>query len=201
MVGEVSNGVSGVVLAAGEAKRMGRQKLLLDFKGKPVLLWVLEAALSSDLSEVVCVVRERSEILREMGSHAERIHWVTNQNAHDGQSTSLVAGLEALSPRSGAALFLVGDQPFMDAQLINGIIRLYEKEGAPLVVPVFKGETRNPVLFARSLFPELLRLSGDRGAKGLVQKHESDAAFLEWGDESPFLDLDNWRDYERLRFR
>ena len=101
-----STGVSGVVLAAGESKRMGQQKLILDFKGKPVLLWVLEAALSSDLSEVICVVGKGSEIHRMIGWQDKRIHWVTNPNAYEGQSTSLVAGIKALSPRSSAVLFL-----------------------------------------------------------------------------------------------
>ena len=73
------------------------------------------------------------------------------------------------------------------------------KSGARIVAPRFQGESRNPVLFHRDLFPELLKLTGDRGGKGLIEKYRDQAAFLDWDDETPFLDLDIWEDYERLK--
>lgn len=191
--------VSGIVLAAGEAKRMGLQKLLLDFRGKPVLQWVLEAALISDLKEVICVVRGQKEVRQRVSLGEDKLRWVTNYHAHQGQSTSLAAGLRAVSPRSSAALFLVGDQPLIRTELINRMVDLYLRSAAPIVAPVFHGENRNPVLFHRDLFPELLQLTGDRGGRSLIDKHREKAAFLECDDEAPFLDLDIWPDYERLK--
>ncbi|MEE9550781.1 MAG: nucleotidyltransferase family protein [Candidatus Binatia bacterium] len=190
--------VSGIVLAAGEARRMGQQKLLLDFNGRPILWWVLEAVLASDLGEIICVVREQNEMRRKIRLDQNRVRWVTNDKAHEGQSTSLAAGLRAVSVQSAAALFLVGDQPLIKTELINGLIDLHSKSAAPIVAPVFRGETRNPVLFHRDLFPELLQVTGDRGGKILMEKYREKVALLKWEDESPFLDLDDWQDYQRL---
>ncbi|MFQ5539752.1 MAG: NTP transferase domain-containing protein, partial [Candidatus Binatia bacterium] len=119
--------VSGIVLAAGEARRMGQQKLLLQYNGRPILWWVLEAALASDLAEIICVVREQKEIRRKINLDQDRIRWVTNDKAHEGQSTSLAAGLRMVSIQSTAALFLVGDQPLIKTELINSMIDLHLK--------------------------------------------------------------------------
>ena len=190
--------ISGIVLAAGAAQRMGRQKLLLDLKGKAVLQWVLEAMLSSQLDEVVCVVREQKTIREKIPLEHAKLRWTVNEKSHEGQSTSVIAGLKAVSLQSDGALFCVGDQPMMKSDLIDKLIELFVKTDAPIVAPIFKDQTRNPVVFRKDIFPELLALTGDTGARGLVRKYRDRSAFLKWKDESPFLDLDVWEDYERL---
>lgn len=191
--------ISGIILAAGAAERMGRQKLLLDLKGKPILQWVLEAALSSELDEVVCVVREANEIQKGISLKDDKLRWVTNEKASEGQNTSVIAGLKAINPQSEAALFLVGDQPLVKRDLIDGLIDLFRKTTALIVAPTFQGQTRNPVLFRKDLFPEFLKLTGDRGGRGLIEKYKDKTVFLEWKEEAPFLDVDRWEDYERLK--
>ena len=194
--------ISGIVLAAGAAERMGRQKLLLDLKGKPVLQWTLEAALGSKLDEVVCVVRHLKEIQQTISLKHRKLRWVTNEKAAEGQSTSIIAGLKAVSPGSEAAVFLVGDQPLVKPDLITGLIDLFLQNDPSIVAPSLQGQARNPVLFHKDLFPELLQLTGDRGGRGLIDKHRPRLALLEWKDETAFLDVDVWEDYERLkRFR
>ena len=190
--------IAGIILAAGAAQRMGEQKLLLDLKGKPVLQWTIEAALSSKLDEVVCVVRELKEIQQKVALTHEKLRWAVNDRAAEGQSTSIIAGLEAISPESEAAMFLVGDQPLVKPKLINSLIDLFKKEPALIVAPTFAGQSRNPVLFHSNLFSEILELKGDRGARRLIAKYRQDSAFLEWSEETPFLDLDIWEDYEVL---
>ncbi len=190
--------ISGIVLAAGVAKRMGQQKLLLDFQGKPVLSRVLEAVLASQLYEVICVVRELKQIRQKISLGDEKLRWLTNEKAHEGQSTSVIAGLKAISPKSEGALILVGDQPLVKTELINSLIDLFNKNPSLIAAPTFQGQTRNPVIFHRDLFPDLFKLTGDRGARGLIEKYKAKAVFLDWDDESPFLDVDTWEDYEKL---
>ena len=190
--------ISGIVLAAGAATRMGQQKLLLDFQGKPVLSRVLEAVLASRLNEVVCVVRELGQIRQRISLVDDKLRWLTNEKAHEGQSTSVIAGLKAISPKCEGALILVGDQPLVKTELINSLIDLFNKRTSLIAAPTFHGQTRNPVIFHRDLFPDLLKLTGDRGARGLIEKYKAKTAFLDWDDESPFLDVDTWEDYEKL---
>src|SRR3990170_108900 len=191
--------IAGIILAAGAAQRMGQQKLLLDLKGKPILQWVLEAALSSELDEVVCVVRELKKIQQGISRKHEKLGWAVNERAAEGQGTSVIAGLKAINPQSEAALFLVGDQPLVKRDLINGLIDLFRKTAALIVAPTFQGQTRNPVLFRKDLFPEFLKLTGDRGGRRLIETYRDKIALLDWKDEAPFLDVDRWEDYERLK--
>lgn len=193
--------LSGIILAAGAAQRMGQQKLYLDLKGKPVLQWALEAALSSELDEVICVVRESKETQQGISLKHDKLHWVINERAAEGQSTSVIAGLKAVSQQTEAALFLVGDQPLVKPELINGLIELFRRERVLIAAPTFESRTRNPVLFHKDLFMDLLQLRGDRGGRGLTEKCKDKAVFLEWHDEPPFLDVDSWEDYEKLKKR
>lgn len=178
---------------------MGQQKLLLNLNGKPILQWVLEAALSSELDEVVCVVREANEIQKGISLKDDKLRWVTNEKASEGQNTSVIAGLKAINPQSEAALFLVGDQPLVKRDLIDGLMDLFRKTAALIVAPTFQGQTRNPVLFHKDLFPEFLKLTGDRGGRGLIEKYKDKTILLQWKEEAPFLDVDRWEDYERLK--
>src|SRR5262249_48764716 len=152
--------ISSVVLAAGRADRLGEQRLLLPLEGKPVLQWVFESALALDLHEIVCVVRDLEAVRRRISSVAHRLYWLTNHVANHGQSTSLIAGLWAIDPKSDGALILAGDQPMI--QLINSLVKRIENSNALIVAPSFQGQICNPVLFRRDLFPELLQLTGDR---------------------------------------
>jgi molybdenum cofactor cytidylyltransferase len=178
---------------------MGEQKLLLPLGGKPVLQRVLESALASDVHEVICVVRDLAPIRQQICLSDDRLCWLVNYAADRGQSTSVIAGLWAIDPKSNGALFLVGDQPMIPSELIDSMLDRFETSSASIVAPSFDGQTRNPVLFRRNLFPEILQLTGDRGGRALLETHRDRTAVVEWDDELPFMDLDVREDYERLK--
>jgi len=191
--------ISAVILAAGRAERMGEQKLFLPLSGKPVLQWVLESALASDLDEIICVSRDFGPVRRQITLTDERLFWLLNYAADRGQSTSVIAGLWAANSECDGIMFLVGDQPLISKELINSLIENFDDSRALIVAPKFNGEARNPVLFRRQLFPELLKLTGDRGGRALLEKHHKQTALVEWQDELSFLDIDLPEDYERLK--
>lgn len=191
--------ISAVILAAGRAERMGEPKLFLPLGEKPVLQWVLESALDSDLDEVICVTREMESVRRQINVTDERLFWLRNYAADRGQSTSVIAGLWAVHGSSDGVMFLCGDQPLVRPELINALIEKFDDSSAWIVAPSFKGEVRNPILFRRKLFPELLQLTGDRGGRPLLDKHKRKTALVEWPEELPFLDIDVREDYERLK--
>jgi molybdenum cofactor cytidylyltransferase len=191
--------ISAVVLAAGRSQRMGEQKLLLPVGGKAVLQRVLESALASELAEIVCVVRSFEPLRRYVSITDERLLWLINYAADRGQSTSVIAGLWAIHPDSEGAMFLVGDQPMIRSDLINALIKRFKTTDALIVAPSCRGITRNPVIFRREIFPEILKLTGDRGGRVLIERYRDKTALLEWPDELPFIDIDVPADYERLK--
>lgn len=191
--------ISAVILAAGRAERMGEPKVFMPLGGKPVLQWVLESALASDLDEVICVARELNSARRQIHIVDERLFWLLNYAADRGLSTSVIIGLWAANAASDGVMFLCGDQPLVRPELINALIEKFADTSAWIVAPSFKGEVRNPILFHRKLFPELLQLTGDRGGRPLLDKHKRKTALLEWPEEVSFLDVDVPKDYERLK--
>jgi molybdenum cofactor cytidylyltransferase len=129
----------------------------------------------------------------------ERLFWLLNYAADLGMSTSVTAGLWAANPQSEGVMFLLGDQPLIRKELINSLIEKFTAGEARIVAPQFNGEARNPVLFHRELFPDLLQLTGDRGGRALLEKHREKLALVDWQDEVPFLDIDAPEDYERIK--
>ena len=191
--------VSAVVFAAGSSERVAEQNSLLPLGGKPALQWILEGALASDLREVICVVRDLNAARRHISLTDDRLFWLVNYGADGAQSSSLGAGLWAIDPNSDGVLFLAGDQPFIRSELIDALIDRFENSSAPIVAPSFMGEARNPVLFRRELFPDLLKLTGNRGARALLEKNRDKAELVPWAEEIPSLDVDARADYARLK--
>src|SRR5882724_8955063 len=129
--------ISSVVLAAGRADRASEQKLLMPLRDKPVLHWVLENALASDLHEIVCVVHDLEAVRRKISLVDERLYWLTNYAADRGQSTSVIGGLWAIDPKSDGALFLQGDQPMIQSNLIDSLVKRFKNSAALIVAPNF----------------------------------------------------------------
>jgi molybdenum cofactor cytidylyltransferase len=94
----------------------------------------------------------------------ERLIWLLKYGAAGGPNSSMIAGLWAIDPKSDGVLFLAGDQPFIRSELIDALIERFESGHALIVAPSFQGQPRNPLLFRRELFPDLLKLTGDRSA-------------------------------------
>ena len=178
---------------------MGEPRLFLPLGGKPVLQWILENALASDLDEVICVTRELNSARRQINIADERLFWLINYAADRGQSTSVIAGLWAANAASDGVMFLCGDQPLVRPELINALIEKFDDTESWIVAPKFNGEVRNPILFHRKLFPELLQLTGDRSGRPLLDKHKRKTALLDWSEDVSFLDIDVPKDYERLK--
>jgi molybdenum cofactor cytidylyltransferase len=191
--------VSAVVLAAGVAGSMREQEALLPLRDQPVLQRVLEGALASKVREVVCVVSDLALARRHVTIENERLIWLVKYGADGGINSSLTAGLWAIDPKSDGVLFLAGDQPFIRSELIDALIERFENSHALIVAPSFQGQPRNPLLFRRDLFPNLLKLTGNRGARALFEKNRDRAELVPWGEEIPCIDFDVRADYERLK--
>jgi molybdenum cofactor cytidylyltransferase len=191
--------ISAIVLAAAQAQPSGESQLFMPLRGKPVLQWVLESALAADIDEIICVTRDLKAVQKQINLVDKRLFWLMNYAADRGQSTSVIAGLWASNPESDGVMVLVGDQPLVRTELINSLIERFAATSAWIVAPSFNREARHPLLFRRRLFPELLRLSGDRDAGALLERYPKNTALVEWQDGVSFLQLNVGEDFERIK--
>ena len=191
--------VSGIILAAGRSSRLGRPKQLLDLGGRPVLAHVLAAAGTARLDELILVLGHEGEQIRSvLAPYLGGVRCVVNPHFAAGQSTSLHAGIRALSERSAAAVILLGDQPQVEPRVVDALIEAFRDTGAPVVMPSYGGVPANPVLIARALFPEVLAVAGDQGAREVIRAHRGEAVLVPFPDHHPPRDIDTDADYAAL---
>jgi molybdenum cofactor cytidylyltransferase len=190
--------ICGIILAAGASRRMGQPKMEMRMGAKPLLLWTVDAALGSTLDRVFCVIRPEldRDLVREL--EQRKLQLLVNPTADLGQSTSLKEGLYHLPNNCRAALFLLGDQPFVPTRLIDEILRVYRETSAILVAPEVHGEVRNPILFDRSLFSELRMVSGDQGGRDVIRRHTSEIVKIPIDDPMFNRDVDTPEDFQEL---
>lgn len=187
--------IAAVVLAAGLARRMGRPKLLLDLRGKPVVRWSVEALLPHVGDLVVVTGAEDGAIREALGGLAVR--FAVNPRPQDGQGSSIAVGVAALKPWTRAALVALGDQPRIPETVVPGLLAAFGRGGKAVVVPVYRGTQGTPVLFASEVFPELLALRGDAGARAVVLARPERVEALALDLPMP-LDVDTPEDYAKL---
>lgn len=188
---------AGIILAAGTSSRYGQLKQLLDWKGKPFVRHVTETALHSGLEPVVVVTGFRHA---DVESHLQDlpVSIVHNPEYEQGQSTSIRAGIAALPANVGSAVFLLADQPQIPAEVIRALVESHAGERQSILAPLVLEERRaNPVLFDRITFPDLTKLTGDIGGRGIFDKHK--VSYLPWHDDILIFDVDKPEDYERLK--
>ncbi len=188
--------VAGIILAAGESKRFGKPKQLLDWNGKPFVKQVAETALNAGLRPVVVVT----------GAHAEEVEnalagldvkLVRNEAWKSGQASSIVAGVQSLPKNIGASLFLLADQPQIGVEVMHALREVHAQRLSPIIAPLVMEERRaNPVLLDRVTFPDLLALTGDVGGRAIFDKYKVE--YLPWYNSDLLLDVDYPQDYERL---
>ena len=187
--------IASIVLAAGFARRMGRQKLLLELRGKPVVRWSVEAILPH-VGDTVVVTGQDDEAVRAALSGLT-VRFAVNPRPQDGQGTSIAVGAAALKPWTAAALVALGDQPRLPEGLIARLLAERERSGKAIVAPVYQGTQGTPVLFSAEVFNELLALGGDAGARAVVQARPERVARVAIDAPMP-PDVDTPEDYARL---
>ncbi len=203
-----SSKIPGVVLAAGEARRFQTvskcqkraNKLLLPFRGKPVIYHTLKEMLNSQLEPVLLVVgyehEKVTDALREL-KHHPKLHIVLNEQWASGRASSVRAAIQKLPEDAIGALFLPGDMPLMKRHLIDLVAKRF-RETQRLCFPLFKGEKGHPVAFPKALLSELAELTGDTSGLELIKKNWAEAVKLPLDDEAAQFDLDTYEDYDRL---
>jgi molybdenum cofactor cytidylyltransferase len=186
---------AGVILAAGEARRMGQPKQLMEWHGKPFVRTVAETALAAGLSPLVVVTGQSHEGV-EQALAGLPVRLVNNPGWAGGQGTSVAVGARALPPEVGSAVFLLADQPQVSRNVIERLVAAHAESLAPITAPEIGGKRANPVIFDRSLFSELAELNGEAGGRAIFARHT--VTLLPWDDPRLMMDVDTPEDYARL---
>jgi molybdenum cofactor cytidylyltransferase len=191
--------VAGVLLAAGTSSRMGRNKLLVELGGKSVLRRAVETAAAAGLAPILVVLGHEPERARaELAGLDCAI--VLNADYARGINTSLRAGIAAVPESAVAAVVMLADMPFVSAAMIRELVERWRAADAPLAVSIYGEVLAPPMLYARSLFPEVRALDGDGCGKRVVKRHRDEALEVAW-PAAALTDLDLPEDVDRVRTR
>lgn len=188
--------IAGIILAAGASSRFGQAKVLLEWKGKPLVWHAIQTAMQAGLAPIVVVAGDHFEAISAALADLP-VHVVMNKEWAEGQSSSVQAGINALDPQIGAAVFLLADMPLVPVKLINGLRSLYSHTLSPIVVPVVDGHRTSPTLFDKSTFADLRSLRGDVGGRALFQRYS--IAEFNFFDSAAFMDVDTDEDFRKLQ--
>lgn len=186
-------GIAAILLAAGRSSRMGRDrhKLLLPGQdGTPMVARVADALLASPLRPVIAVLGHRADEI-EAALAGRPVQFVHAPDWQSGLAASLRAGIAAVPAECHAALVCLGDMPLVTPRAINRLLDAYDRdEGRLIVVPTHGGQYGNPVLWDRRFFPEMVALTGDRGARPLLERHAEHVTAVPMDDDAVLRDVD-----------
>jgi len=203
--------VSAVVLAAGMSTRMGQNKLLLNFRDKPLIVHAVDTLLASDIDEVIVVLGHETEKVRDqlerrvgLANKADArkpVRLVQNPDYQNGLSTSVRTGVEAVSRQANGIMIYLADQPLLEPEDVNRIVAGFaaaKEIDKSIVVPFFRGERGNPVILDASLRDSILGIVGDVGCKGVIKRYPEKVYAIEMENDHVVRDVDDVQAYERL---
>ncbi|MBT8178171.1 MAG: nucleotidyltransferase family protein [Eudoraea sp.] len=188
-----------IILAAGSATRMGEPKQMLPYKSTTLLGHTITIANTLSLGKPFVVLGANADSILE--SHQQyQANFVINPTWEQGMGNSLVFGLTAAleaEPKLEAVLVLLADQPLVSPSHLLGIIKKYESDAVPVIATKYEHGAGVPAIFNKSLFPELLELKGDYGARKIIRDHLDKAIMVP--KKHSLLDIDTPEDYLQLR--
>jgi len=178
-----------VILAAGESRRMGTQKLLLPFGQATVVEAVVRTALASRADRALAVLGADRDAVR-LKLEPYGVDFTVNEDFVRGMLSSVQAGFKALPAEAEAAVVMLGDQPFLPARVVDAVIEAYRQSGKGIVLPAFRGRRGHPVLIGLGYRDEILALDPAVGLRQLMRAHPDDVFEAEAGDANILRDLD-----------
>lgn len=194
----ITNSCAIIVLAAGGSTRLGKPKQLLQYKGSSLLQHTMKTAINSAAGPVVVVTGSDADLITAQvnGMSADIVDNTAWQN---GMASSIVCGLNYLLskfPEMEEVIFMMSDQPFVNESLLHDLQHTRQQTQKPIVASGYNDTVGVPALFTKIVFSKLLQLTGDAGARKILQLYATDVATV------PFplgnIDIDTAEDYEKL---
>jgi len=189
--------IAGLLLAAGAAERMGRNKMLLRLGGESLLRRAARCALAAGLDPVIAVLGHEAE---RAAAELEGLGCATVVNPRHplGMNASLDAGVAAVPPEAEALVVLLADMPLVTAEMVRSVATRWAESGAPIVSCRYGATAAPPTLYGRGLFPDLRGGVGEGRGRELVRRYRDRTRFVEW-PSGALADVDDEADLERVR--
>jgi molybdenum cofactor cytidylyltransferase len=188
--------IQGILLAAGESRRMGFPKPLLRLNGETFLAHIAGSMLAT-VERLIIVVGAHRDAVAAAVPADERISLIENADYRLGQLSSIKAGLRAISGHADAVIVHLVDHPTVRPETFGRLADEYESSGKPILVARYGGHRGHPVLFDRSIFDELERAPLELGARTVVKADPNRVTYVDVDDAGVLLDLDTPADLAR----
>jgi len=189
--------ISAILLTAGQSKRMiGENKLTKKIQGVPLIKLSVKNILASSIDELIVVLGHQKEIIEKLIDKSEKIKCVFNKDFESGMASSIKAGLNHLSNNTEAFFICLGDMPMVSHNIYNQLIK--SKDNKEIIVPTYKGQQGNPVLFDKSIKEKIMNISGDAGAKKILELNKDKILNVETNDQSITKGFDTQANFNLL---
>lgn len=189
--------ISAILLAAGQSKRMkGENKLTKEIKGSPLIKYSIKNILSSSIDELIIVLGYQKEIIEKLIDKNKKIKFVFNKDFESGMASSIKTGLDNLSEKTESFFICLRDMPIVSHDIYNQLIKY--KDNKEIIVPTYKGQQGNPVLFDKSMKEKVLDIRGDAGAKKILELNKTKILNLEINNQSIAKGFNTQDDFSSL---
>ena len=189
--------ISAILLAAGQSKRMdGENKLTKEIQGTPLIKHSVKNILASSIDELIVVFGYQKEIIEKLIDKNKKIKFVFNKDFESGMASSIKVGLNHLSKNTEYFFICLGDMPMVNSDIYNQLINSRNQKN--IIVPTYNGQQGNPVLFDKSMKEKVMDITGDVGAKKILELNKDKILNLEINDQSITKGFNTQGDFSSL---
>ena len=189
--------ISAILLAAGQSKRMdGENKLTKEIQGTPLIKHSVKNILASSIDELIVVLGYQKEIIEKLIDKNKKIKFVFNKDFESGMASSIKVGLNHLSKNTEYFFICLGDMPMVNSDIYNQLINSRNQKN--IIVPTYNGQQGNPVLFDKSMKEKIMAITGDVGAKKILELNKDKILNLEINDQSVTKSFNTQDDFSSL---
>ena len=189
--------ISSILLAAGLSKRMeGENKLTKKFQGIPLIKHSVKNILASSINELIIVLGYQKEIIEKLIDKHEKIRFIFNKDFESGMASSIKIGLNHLSNNTEAFFICLGDMPMVSSNIYDFLIK--SRNQKDIIVPTYKGQQGNPILFNKSMKEKIMSIDGDVGAKKILELNKNRILNLEINNQGVIRGFNAQMDFDVL---
>jgi molybdenum cofactor cytidylyltransferase len=189
--------ISAILLAAGQSKRMnGENKLTKEIQGISLIKLTVKNILASSINELIVVLGYQKKIIEKLIDKHEKIKFAFNKDFESGMASSIKTGLNNLSEKAEAFFICLGDMPMVNSDIYNQLIK--SRTQKDILVPTYKNQQGNPVLFNKSMKEKIMNITGDVGAKKILELNRNKILKIEINDQNITKSFNTQSDFSSL---